>query len=157
MKKIILFLVLVIVFNLHAPLIVNSQLEQELPRKDIKLPTAELPQTIGEAELIGRDFLDYLPGEMEKQWYRAVIIWTNMYNWSFSFFNRYIKGFIQSIWNRIWRKSRETLKEKETILKKEFEKEKESVQETIQEETRKISKSIWQTILEKTGISKIKR
>ena len=149
MKKIILFLILVIVFNFFNPLSVSSQLEQKLPQKEMKLPTAELPQTIEEAELIGKNFLEFLPGEMEKQWYRAVGIWVNMYNWSLSFFNRYMKGLIQSTWNKLWSKSKKTIKEKEDILKKELEKEKETAQEKIKEGTKKISKSVWQTILDK--------
>ena len=154
MKKTTLSIFIILISIFFYPALSYSQLNQELPKQDINFPSVKPPQTIEEAELVGKDFLNFLPGEIEKGWHQALNIWTIMYVKTVSFFNSYVKNFIKSIWDNIWGKSKEKASEQKDILQKELTKEKEEVQETIKEKNKEISKSLWQIILEKIGISR---
>ncbi len=126
----------------------------EPPNKIIKIPRAEMPETIDEAKVIGEDFLNFMPGQIKEGWGIAINIWKNMYLKSVFFFNSNIKPVIKSLWKKTEDKSREKIDEKKDILKEELIKEKEEVKKTIEEKSKSVSKSIWQIILEKIGLKK---
>ncbi len=148
MIKKILFLFLIPLLFLPAYLGAETQ---EPTQTAINFPTAEPPQTLSEAEGLGRDFLNYMPHQIEQGWQQAIVIWTKMYHSSVSFWNRYIKSHLVNFWNKVRRKSKDQIEEKTEILKEELVKEKETAQEALQESAKKTGKSVWQTILEALG------
>jgi hypothetical protein len=153
MKKIIISLSIFSFFILNTG-VCFSEIEQKLPEVKINPPKANLPQTIGEAEEIGIDFLNFLPGEMKKGWKNAVVIWINMYRYSINLFNRYIKSHIIIAWNKLSYKSKKKLDESNESLKKELIKEKEGMKESIEEKSERTTKSLWQLIKDRFKIDK---
>ncbi len=142
-KRILIIFIISIFFSVFSLTPAYSQ-PQEPPFKMIKIPRAEMPETIDEAKMIGEDFLNFLPNEIEKGWNQAIVVWTNMYKKTFIFLDANIRNFVLNIWNKI----KGVSEEKKDILQKELIKEKEEVQETAKETGEKISKSLWQIILE---------
>ncbi len=152
-QKILIIFIISIFLNVFSLTLVYSQ-PQEIPSKMIKIPTAEAPKTIKEVEDIGKDFLNFLPKEIEKGWDQAIVIWTNMYKKTFIFLDTRIRNFIGNIWNKIKGVSEQKIEEKKDVLQKKLVKEKQEAQETIKETGKKVSKSLWQIILESIGIKK---
>ena len=134
-KKLFTFIIIFISISFS----VNSQ-PIPLPEKGVKIPQAELPQTIEEAGLFGKDFLNFLPGQIREGWNIAIGIWTNMYFKTVSL--------VSSGWNTIRNRSKEEIEEKKDILREELEKEKEEAQEKAKESGKVVVKSLWQRILE---------
>ncbi len=152
-QKILVIFVISIFFSVFSLSPTYSQ-PQEPPSKMIKIPAAEMPKNIKEVEDIGKDFLSFLPKEMEKGWNQAIVVWTNIYKKTFIFLNDNIKKFIGNIWDKIKGTSKQKIEEKKDVLQQELIKEKQETQETIKETGKKVSKSLWQRILEKIGFKK---
>ncbi len=150
-QRILIIFIISIFFSVFSLTPVYSQ-PQELPFKMIKIPAAEAPKNIEEVSDIGKDFLNFLPKEIEKGWNQAIIIWTNMYKKTFIFLDANIRNFIGNIWNKIKGASKEKIEEKKDVLQQELVKEKQETQEAIKGTGKKISKSLWQRILEGIGV-----
>ncbi len=153
MKKIIMFLFIFsfFIFNNN---FVFSEIEQKVPQTKINLPTAELPETIKEAEEIGIDFLNFLPGEMKKGWNNALSIWSNMYKYSFDLFNKYLKNHLISISYKTQKTLKNKIKETHGNLKKELIQEQQEIKKSAKQQSGKVTKSLWEIVKEKVGLKK---
>ncbi len=96
--------------------------------------------------------IDEFSEEVSESWREAVTIWGQMYEVVKSFWYRHIGWRIAPIWNNI----KHWIDEQVMILRNAFREDTEKAGEVIKEEVTQtgesVGKSIWQMILEATGI-----
>ncbi|OGZ22347.1 MAG: hypothetical protein A2922_02765 [Candidatus Nealsonbacteria bacterium RIFCSPLOWO2_01_FULL_43_36] len=90
----------------------------------------EAPQTMEEAKVFGLNLLERLPNAIKNVWQnQALPIWWNMWVWTKGFWERTLGGWVENIWQKLWR-----LTGKETPdVKNEFQKEKQEMQKDLWE------------------------
>lgn len=124
-KIVIYFFIIIFVF---LPITIHSEL-QEIPEVNIKIRDTKQPQTISEAQELGKNFLSLYPLYVKSAYNEFLSIIKDIY-----YFGK------NNIYNRIVNFFKKKFNNKKQIIEQEIEKEKESVKVA--------SKSLWQRILE---------
>ena len=126
MKKRIIFTILAVFFIFNQNIFVFAQ--QGAP---------EIPQTIEEAQVVGKKVLEGLPGVFKEAL-------GGMLNWLKDLWESYFFPFLRKIWQITINFLRKEVEERKPDIQEEFKKEKQELKEELPEAT----KSLWQKFKE---------
>jgi len=101
-----------------------------------KTPKTKAPETLEQAEEIGKDILWGLPNALKEPWEQALSLWKKMGDW-------FLK-WLRIIWQKVSAFLGREVEKKKPEIKEELKKEKQE----LREEVDKGAKSVWQRLKE---------
>lgn len=109
-----------------------------------QLSSIQTPETIEEAEQLGIQILQALPGSFQETWKTQVLpLWTNMWNIAKNIWDATISSFIKGLWDQALSLFGQEIESRKPLFEEEFQREKEQLQQEIEEKLPESSKTLW--------------
>lgn len=137
MKKILLIIIILgFVFAYVPP---SAAQEEQAP--------IQAPETIQEAQGLGLQILQGIPGAVKEVWEGEVLpLWAKMWQIAKNIWDRYIFSWIRSLWEQLLSLFGQEIEKRKPIIEQEFQREKEELKQELKEKIPDPQKTLWDLI-----------